>query len=276
MRLPIYRHCERLVRRSLGEGGSEAIQKPQEPKDRLLRRLCLLAMTLITTACTSGLPTSERLEIVRNQKQEALAQDLAARNLEYGAPVFIRLFKEEKILETWVQAGEEGRFAPYKSYKICNVSGTIGPKTREGDRQGPEGFYEIGANQMNPWSAHHLSFNIGFPNEYDKAHGYTGSALMIHGGCKSDGCYAMTDEAMEEIYLLTEASIAGGNNVPVHIFPFRMTPDNMTKNDRFIWAPFWNNLKEGNDVFELTQIPPKTRLSANKYIFSNPAQTTFF
>lgn len=241
-----------------------------------MRIFALLGLLLLTACQSPQLPTSERLEIVRTQKQEALAQDLAAHDLEYGAPVFIRVFKEEKTLETWVQDGYNGRFAPYKSYKICNVSGTIGPKTREGDRQGPEGFYEVSANQMNPWSQHHLSFNIGFPNEFDTAQGYTGSALMIHGGCKSDGCYAMTDAAMEEIYLLTEASIAGGTPVPVHIFPFRMTPENMAKNDKYIWADFWHNLKEGHDAFETTSIPPKTRLSANRYIFTNPNQTTFF
>lgn len=235
---------------------------------------------LILSACvttTATLPTSERLELVRIEKQQALANELEIANLKLGAPAFIRVFKYEKTLEAWVENEKTGKYELFKTYPICNFSGTLGPKLAEGDRQAPEGFYEIHANQMNPWSAHHLSFNLGYPNEYDTAHGRTGSNLMIHGGCKSDGCYAMEDTAMEEIYLLTENSIATGHAVPVHIFPFRMTPENMARGEKYVWADFWKNLKEGHDEFETAHIPPRAGQNHFKYVFQKPVfATTLF
>jgi murein L,D-transpeptidase YafK len=131
---------------------------------------------------------------------------------------------------------------------------------------------------MNPWSRRHLSFNLGFPNEYDAAQGRTGSALMIHGGCDSIGCYALTDELVEEIYLLVEASIKGGAAVPVHIFPFRMHPLNMHTHQSAPWLPFWLNLKDGYDAFETTKIPPKISVSSGqngvRYVFDTPRRSS--
>ena len=131
----------------------------------------------------------------------------------------------------------------------------------------------VGAEQMNPWSRHQLSFNIGFPNKYDEAYDRTGTFLMIHGGCTSIGCYAMTDPAIEEIYLLVEASIKNDAKVPVHIFPFRMTPRNMMLNIDSEWYPFWYNLKEGHDAFELYRTPPTVRHEDGEYVFKTPNRT---
>ena len=77
-----------------------------------------------------------------------------------------------------------------------------GPRSRYGDRQAPEGFYTITREQMNPDSKYHLALNLGYPNAYDKAQQRTGDFLMIHGKCKSAGCYAMTDALIEEIYAI--------------------------------------------------------------------------
>lgn len=225
---------------------------------------------LVLTACQTTLPTSERLELVRAQKEQALKTELASKDLQFGSPLFIRVFKEEERLETWIKDQNTGRFAPFKAYEICNFSGTLGPKLAEGDRQAPEGFYVVGAEQMNPWSSHHLSFNLGYPNDYDRAFGRTGSLLMIHGGCKSEGCFAMTNNAMEEVYLLTEASISKGNEVPVHIFPFRMTAQNMFTHRDHKWIDFWFNLKEGYDAFETSKQPPVTGHQDLRYVFKTP------
>jgi len=98
----------------------------------------------------------------------------------------------------------------------------IGPKIREGDHQAPEGFYDITLEQMNPLSHEYLSFNIGFPNLFDRSLGRTGSFIMVHGGCRSIGCYAMTDEQMDEIYgLVTEAFRGGQDKVQLQAFSFR-------------------------------------------------------
>ena len=244
-----------------------------------MRRLFLIFTVLFLNACASpGLPSSERLEKIRLAKQEALASEMAEDGLQLGSPAFIRIFKAENTVETWVQDQETGRYEPFKSYPICNYSGELGPKLQEGDFQSPEGFYEVGARQMNPWSSYHLSFNIGFPNAYDRTYRRTGSNLMIHGDCKSEGCYALTDPAIEEVYLLTEASIANGTDVPIHIFPFRMTPRNMVENADNHWYPFWQNLQEGYNAFERTRVPPEIMVANGKYLarLKTPRKNTLF
>lgn len=230
----------------------------------------LLIVTALLCACqttTTKLPSSERLIGVKGMRLSGLRNEMLAQNLELGEPTFIRIFKEEGILETWVKDTHTEQFTPFKQYEICKYSGNLGPKLKEGDGQAPEGFYNIGADQMNPWSEYHLSFNLGFPNEYDRAHHRTGSNLMVHGGCKSVGCFAITDDAMEEVYLMTEASIAAGNQVPVHIFPFRMTPKAMYEHSDSGWIEYWENLRIGYDAFERTKTPPEPRTEDHKYVF---------
>lgn len=237
---------------------------------RLLLSLSLLLLAACqTTNKQAALPTSERLTDVKTQKLTSLEQDLITQDLALGQPLYIRIFKEEKYLETWLKDPETKIFEPFKRYPICKYSGNLGPKLKEGDKQAPEGFYKFGAEQMNPWSEFHLSFNIGYPNEYDRAHGRTGSNIMVHGDCKSVGCFAITDGYMEEVYLLAEASIANGHDVPVHIFPFKMTDINMARHSGSGWIYFWENLKQGHDAFELTRIPPEARPEAYKYAFTN-------
>ena len=122
--------------------------------------------------------------------------------------MLIRIYKEAE-LEVWKRS-TSGRYVRLKTFPICRWSGQLGPKQKEGDRQTPEGFYAVNASQMNPKSKHYLSFDTGFPNAYDRAHGATGSALMVHGTCSSAGCYAMTDTGMSEIYALMRDAFKGG------------------------------------------------------------------
>lgn len=245
--------------------------------------ISLIAVLIFVSGCASvnnqRVPTSQRLEEVRLSHTVPLQEELRRQRLELGAPVFLRVFKREGRLEAWIRDEESLRFMPFKSYPICKYSGRLGPKLLEGDGQAPEGFYTVGAKQLNPNSQYHLSFDLGFPNEFDEAHGRTGSLLMIHGGCKSIGCYAMTDEAMEEIYLLVENSIKNGANVPVHIFPFRMNEMNIYANFDPMWITFWRNLEEGYRAFEETQIPPMVDhqyvreggQGRYKYVFESPS-----
>ena len=105
-------------------------------------------------------------------------------NMDRAAPILIRIYKEESTLEVWKQ-DRTGKFALLKSYPICKFSGRLGPKIVQRDHQAPEGFYDITPDQMNPLSQEHLSFNIGFPNAFDRSLGRSGSFLMVHGGCRS-------------------------------------------------------------------------------------------
>jgi murein L,D-transpeptidase YafK len=191
---------------------------------------------------------------------------LGKKKMEVQAPIFIRIYKEESELEVWKQRAD-GHYYLYKTYPICTWSGVLGPKLRQGDRQAPEGFYTITREQMRPDSKVHLAFNLGFPNAFDKAHRRTGDALMVHGGCSSSGCYAMTDALMEEIYgLAREAFIGGQDSIHVHAFPFRMTEANMARHAKNQWLPFWRTLKEGHDYFELTRQLPTIAICSRRYV----------
>lgn len=184
------------------------------------------------------------------------------------APILLRIFKEESELEIWKKT-TAGNYELLRKFPICKWSGELGPKVREGDRQAPEGFYSIRPELMNPHSSYHLAFNLGFPNEFDRAHSRTGAHLMVHGDCSSSGCYAMTDEQIAEIFALArEAFDSGQLAFQVQAFPFRMTSANMTRHRNNPNIPFWRTLKEGSDHFEVTRQEPKIDVCAKRYIFN--------
>ena len=184
-----------------------------------------------------------------------------------GAPVLVRIYKKEAELEVWKRS-LAGRFVRVKTFPICRWSGQLGPKRREGDRQAPEGFYAVTPGLMNPNSAHYLSFDTGFPNAYDRAHGATGSALMVHGTCSSAGCYAMTDAGIAEIYALLREAFAGGQRaVQVQAYPFRMTAENLVRHRLDPNIAFWRQLKEGSDRFEATGQEPVVVVKGGRYTF---------
>jgi murein L,D-transpeptidase YafK len=124
---------------------------------------------------------------------------------------------------------------------------------------------------MNPNSSYHLSFNLGYPNTYDRAHDRTGSFLMVHGSFVSIGCFAVTDPRIEEIYTLADAALRNGQPLfRVHCFPFRMTKERLAKltQPEEKWRSFWQNLKEGYDHFEKTKSPPNVTVKDKRYHFS--------
>jgi murein L,D-transpeptidase YafK len=184
------------------------------------------------------------------------------------SPVLIRIFKAESELEVW-KAKDDGRFYLFKTYPICSYSGGLGPKIEQGDRQAPEGFYLVSLDQMNPRSKYHLSFNVGFPNAYDRAYGRTGQNIMVHGDCTSAGCYAMTDAVVEEIFILAREALQGGQpSFQIQAFPFRMTAANMAAHKDDKWYDFWKNLKEGYDYFEISHLPPKIAVCEKRYLIN--------
>jgi murein L,D-transpeptidase YafK len=197
-----------------------------------------------------------------------LLADISDKNMDVGSPILVRVFKTESELEVW-KKDRTGRFALLKTYPICKWSGDLGPKVREGDRQAPEGFYDITPAQMNPNSQFYLAFNLGYPNAFDRAHDRTGAHLMVHGDCSSRGCYAMTDEQILEIFALGRESFFGGQkSFQVQAYPFRMTPANMAKHRNNPNTPFWRMLKEGYDHFEVTRLEPKVDVCEKRYVFN--------
>jgi len=252
----------RQSRRGIRSAGSILI-------NRSLIRALMISAALATSTLLAGCNGDSLSQGAKANKPipEKLLAEMEAKNMDKGSPMLVRLFKQEAELEVWKQ-DRTGRFALLKTYPICRWSGDIGPKIREGDRQAPEGFYAITPAQMNPASAYYLSFNMGYPNAYDRAWGRTGSQLMVHGDCSSRGCYAMTDEQISDIYSLGRESFFGGQTAfQVQAYPFRMTPQNMAKYRDNPNMPFWRMLKEGNDIFEVTKTEPKVDFCEKKYVF---------
>jgi murein L,D-transpeptidase YafK len=222
-----------------------------------------------------GIPS--RIDVVRARITPHLQDELRVMGFALGDPVFIRIFKESRELELWMKPKGKAKFELWMRWPIAGLSGQLGPKLAEGDHQVPEGFYEVGANALNPVSNCHLSFNTGFPNAFDQALGRTGSWIMVHGGRGSVGCFAITDPVIEEVYVIVEAALKNGQQTfAVHSFPFRMTDERMTeaKAENNEWLPFWENLREGYDRFERTHVPPQAMASDGRYVFDDSHRLT--
>lgn len=198
------------------------------------------------------------------QNQQAHVQALyAERGLQFPPrEVFFRVIKRERVVEVWSRADTESPFELLTAVDICYFSGVLGPKRRQGDRQHPEGFYEI--DRFNPRSSWHLSLRISYPNESDRILGDPvdpGDDIFIHGVCGSSGCLAMTNERVELLYVIAVIARSNGQErIPIHIFPIRFTPEDIAwleevTFDRELWR-FWNNLRPGYDYFEThRQVP---------------------
>jgi murein L,D-transpeptidase YafK len=191
-------------------------------------------------------------------------QRLAEAGVKSGSPILMRVFKETSELEIWIEKGD--RFILFATYPICHWSGTLGPKLREGDKQTPEGFYTIANRQLHHLGRWPRSINLGFPNAYDRAHNRNGSYILMHGGCSSVGCFAMTNGVIGEVYGLAKAAIRGGQRyIPMHVFPFRMTEDRMAAQASSPWHGFWSTLQAGYTSFERTGRPPRVSVCDGAY-----------
>ncbi len=196
----------------------------------------------------------------------ALDQRLASSGVKLGSPILIRIFKREFELEVWMKKGD--RFERFTTYPICKWSGGLGPKIRQGDHQAPEGFYTVDTKALNPNSRWFRSFNLGFPNTHDRALGRTGSFVMVHGGCSSVGCYAMTNPAIAEIWKIVTAALNGDQKrFQVQVFPFRMTQSNLASRSASPQSDFWQSLKPGYDQFEKDALPPRVSICNKRYVF---------
>ncbi|MFC1457886.1 MULTISPECIES: L,D-transpeptidase family protein [Microvirga] len=233
-----------------------------------MKRIALAAGLVLALAACQGQDMSTRHLAPIPAATMALME---TKGMSKNDPILMRSYKKESEIEVW-KRGRDGRYALLKTYPMCRWSGQLGPKIREGDRQAPEGFYTVTPAQMNPNSQLYLSFNLGYPNEYDRAHGRTGSHLMVHGSCSSQGCFAMTDEAISEVYALArEAFASGQRGFQFQSYPFRMTAENLAKHRLDPNIAFWRNLKEGSDYFEIARDEPRVSVANQQYAFSGDA-----
>lgn len=227
-----------------------------------MRTLGIILFILLVTV------SAQATQFSRNDSRRGMVTQ-PANLVAAGNDVLLRIIKEDRVLELW-KLGQQG-WTMSAVYPICNYSGRLGPKLREGDMQAPEGFYSLNLHSLNPFSVEHLALNLGFPNARDRAAGRTGSYLMIHGGCGSLGCFAMTDRSMEEIYAAVRDALLGGQNaVQVQIYPFRMTDQRMQQERSNANHAFWTELKVGWDLFEQEQRPLEVRVQRGRYVISLP------
>lgn len=200
-----------------------------------------------------------KVGVAFREKEEALKKEFEKKGLTYPAKyIFLRSFKLDSELEVWVKNNVNDTFRLFKSYRVCTLSGKMGPKRKEGDRQVPEGFYYI--NDFNPNSNYHLSLGLNYPNYSDKILSDAkkpGGDIYIHGSCLTVGCIPLTDEFIEEVYVLcVNAKNAGQDFIPVHVYPVKFGNTrsmdylggvSLTDNSS---QQFWVELKSAYDYFE--------------------------
>jgi len=232
----------------------------------MIGKIILYIFISLSILFAREIPSSERSREVIRRIEPELRKRVESDGFLWGNPIFIRIFKEEQLLEIWMK--KDSLYYLFKQYPICDFSNTLGPKLAAGDCRSPEGFYFVPPRYLNPNSNYHLSINIGYPNLYEQAHHWTGSAIVIHGNCVSIGCFAMGDSLIEEIYTIADAALRNGQRFfRVHIFPFQMTATNMELHRNSKWIDFWGNLKEGYDFFEQYRVPPDVILHNGLYVF---------
>ncbi|RDI61837.1 L,D-transpeptidase family protein [Microvirga subterranea] len=234
----------------------------------MMKRIALAAsLTLALAACQDDNFSRSSTRHLTPIPPAAMAL-MASKGMSKSDPILIRAYKKESEMEVW-KRGSDGKYALLKTYPICRWSGQLGPKTREGDRQVPEGFYTVAPSQMNPNSAYYLSFDTGYPNAFDRQFGRNGGDIMVHGSCSSRGCFAMTDQNIAEIYAIARESFASGQRAfQFQSYPFRMTPKNLAQHRLDPNIGFWKNLKEGSDVFEVTKEEPRIAVAGGRYQFN--------
>lgn len=208
-------------------------------------------------------------------KDSLMRRQFLDKGLKYPPKeIYIRSFKYDSQLEVWVKNNPKDTFQLFKTYRICALSGYLGPKRRRGDYQVPEGFYYI--NDFNPHSTYHLGLGLNYPNYADRLNGDEdpGGDIFIHGSCVTIGCIPLTNPQIEELYVLAvHARAAGEDFIPVHIFPVRFnnkhSMDYLGKisekdNDSH---RFWVNLRNAYDYFDNTHRLPIVMIDGKgKYI----------
>ncbi len=224
----------------------------------------LLCITCLFTSCRE-----DRVAKAYAEKQYSIKTAFQAKNLPFPSQILIQVFKIENELDVWVK--DTNQYKLFKTYKICKISGVSGRKIKEGDKQVPEGFYFI--EKFNPRSDYHLSLGINYPNAVDSVIAdkeKPGGDIYIHGACVSVGCMAMTDEQIKEIYVLAlEAQKLGETEIPVNIYPFRMTDEKFKKFTTTFphELQFWQSLKLGYDTFDKNRIWVAPNMVNGAYLF---------
>jgi murein L,D-transpeptidase YafK len=250
--------------------------------------ITLFSVFILSITITAGAQTSatfidfqkaqQRPGDAWRRKGDTLQKQFAAKGLTWPAKyLYIRSFKFDAQLEVWAKNEAKQPYKLFKTYRVCALAGTLGPKRMQGDYQVPEGFYYI--NEFKPNSTYHLSLGLNYPNASDKILSDSlkpGGDIYIHGSCVTVGCIPLTDNQIEELYLLAAYAQDGGQDfIPVHIFPIRYSNKQsagylaqLTKADATL-KTFAERLESVYDHFELTrQLPVIMTNNNGDYVFA--------
>jgi murein L,D-transpeptidase YafK len=210
----------------------------------------------------------------RDQGEEAFAK-LKAKDVDhFQCDILLRAFKFEEDLEVWAKNKNDSIYKLITTYKFCSNVGELGPKRKEGDKQIPEGYYIL--SKFNPKSTYFLSLKINYPNASDSVFAdksTPGGMIFIHGGCNTIGCIPITDKWIKELYVFcVEAANGGLEDIPVQIFPARLTDENYSLLKKQFSDPklhdFWGQLKEGYDLFDANKNLSTYSITENgEYLF---------
>lgn len=216
------------------------------------------------------------IEVVFDKQENKLKKEFLADGLHWPVyQIYLRNFKQEGQLEVWARNSNKAPFQLFKTYKVCALSGVLGPKRKEGDYQVPEGFYYI--NEFRPNSNYHLALGLNYPNAADIQWSdslHPGNEIFIHGGCITVGCIPIQDHQIEELYVLARTAFKNKQAfIPVHIFPMRYTGDKADKAIRKLaeYTPGYDklsaSLKEVYMHFEANRRLPLIGVDTNgKYV----------
>lgn len=201
--------------------------------------------------------SSERVQQAWKRCNDTLKTAFEQKGLKWPpGEIFLRAFKSQNEMELWARDDCEREYTKVKTYRVCAVSGTLGPKRKQGDKQVPEGFYFI--DDFNPRSDYHLSLLLNYPNYADqlKSVEKPGGDIYIHGGCLTVGCLPMDNNGICEIYTMClNAKFAGQEYIPVHIYPTRLTSRGVSYlvgefSGNRTNQQFWASLRKSYDYFE--------------------------
>lgn len=224
----------------------------------------------------SGQRINQKVVNAIRQKEDSLKKQFASMGIAWPVKqIYVRSFKYDSQLEVWVRSQKNEAFKLFRTYKVCALSGALGPKRIEGDYQVPEGFYYI--NEFKPNSAYHMALGLNYPNASDLLLSDStkpGNDIYIHGSCVTVGCIPIRDTQIEELYLLANyAHEQGQDFIPVHIFPIRYNVEKSreflvkTTKDDTEYQKFSGRLKEVFDYFELNKkIPLITINKRGEYV----------
>ncbi|PJJ47880.1 L,D-transpeptidase family protein [Hymenobacter chitinivorans] len=208
--------------------------------------------------------TYPRVKLAYARKWPQLQTLLRGRRIDPARlEVFFRVFKVGRRLEVWARNQGDATFQLLRTYPLAATSGTLGPKRNEGDNQVPEGFYHI--DRFNPISTYYMSLGLDYPNASDRALGgpNPGTHIFVHGSNVTVGCLPITDDCIQEVYLLAlEARSAGQQELSIHVFPFELTAQNMERYQTNKHYSFWQSLQPGFAYFDQRLTLPTVEVAA--------------